>query len=41
MEDLKVLIRQVTLEKFKNTKNATEKTKKICSVYGQGVITDR
>ena len=41
MEDLKVHIRHVMLWEFKNNKNATETAKKICSVYGQGVITDR
>ena len=25
---------------FKNNKNATETTKKICSIYGQDVITE-
>ena len=28
------------LWEFNNNKNATETTKKICSVYGQGIITD-
>ena len=39
MEELKVHIQQVILWEF-NNKNATERTKKICCVYGQGVITD-
>ena len=26
---------------FKNGKNATEMQKKICAVYGEGVVTDR
>ena len=26
---------------FKKNKNATERAKEICSVYGQGIITDR
>ena len=40
MEELKGHIQYVILWKFKNNKNATETIKKICSVYGQGVITD-
>ena len=40
MEELKVHIQHVMLWEFKNNGNATEKAKKICSVYGQGVITD-
>ena len=28
------------LLEFKNNKNTTETAKKICSVYGQGIITD-
>ena len=41
MEELKWHIRRVMLWEFKNNKNAIKAAKKICSVYGQGVITDR
>ena len=37
---MKVLRGHVMLGEFKNNKNATESAKKICSVYGQGVITE-
>ena len=40
MEELKVHIQHVILWEFKNIKNITETAKEICSVYGQGVITD-
>ena len=40
MEELKVHIQHVMLWEFKNNKNATRTAKKICSVYGQGDITD-
>ena len=40
MEELKLRIRHVMLQEFKNNKNTTETAKGICSVYGQGVLTD-
>ena len=40
MEDEKVPIWHVMLWEYKNNKNTTEKAKKICCVYSQGVITD-
>ena len=40
MEELKVHIWHVMLWKFNNNKNASETAKKICSIYGQSVITD-
>ena len=41
MEELKVHFRHVMLWEFKNDKNATEKAKKISSVFDQSIITDR
>ena len=40
MVELKVYIWHFMLWEFKNNKNATETAKKICSIYGQCVITD-
>ena len=41
MEKQKMPIQHVTLYKFKNNENSTETAKKMCSVYGQVVITDQ
>ena len=41
MEGLKVHIHLVMLREFKQGNNATETADKICSVYGEGTITDR
>ncbi|XP_023237751.1 histone-lysine N-methyltransferase SETMAR-like [Centruroides sculpturatus] len=41
MEHLKVHVRHIMLWEFKLGKNATETAKKICNVYGSGVISDR
>ncbi|XP_067126777.1 histone-lysine N-methyltransferase SETMAR-like [Centruroides vittatus] len=41
MEHLKVHVRHIMLWEFKLGNNATETTKKICNVYGSGVISDR
>ena len=40
MEELKVHIQHVMLNKFKNNKIAREKAQRISHVYGQGVITN-
>ena len=40
MKEVKVHIRHLMLWKFKNNKNSTETSKKMASIYGQGVITD-
>ena len=40
MEERKVHVLHVVLWKFNANKNAIKTAKKICSVYGQGVITD-
>ena len=41
MEGLKVHIRHAMLWEFKHWNNDTETAEKICSVYGEGTITDR
>ena len=41
MEGLKVHICHVMLWEFKQGNNATETAEKICSVYGEGTITDQ
>ncbi|XP_023244408.1 histone-lysine N-methyltransferase SETMAR-like [Centruroides sculpturatus] len=41
MEHLKVHVRHIMLWKFKLGNNATETAKKICNVYGNGVISDK
>lgn len=41
MEGLKMHLRHIMLYEFKRGNNAMATAKKICSVYGQGVITDR
>ena len=40
MKEVKVHIWHVMLWEFKNNNNTTETVKKVCSVYGQHVITD-
>ena len=41
MEGLKVHIRHVMLWQLKQGNNDTETAEEICSVYGEGTITDR
>ena len=41
MEGLKVHIRNVMSWEFKQGNNVTETAEKICSVYGEGTITDQ
>ena len=41
MEGLRMHICHVILWEFKQGNNATETVEKICSVYGQGTITDQ
>ena len=40
MKELKVHIQHLMLHTLKNNKNATERAKKIFSLYGKGVISD-
>ena len=40
MEQLKMYIRNIMMWEFKNNKKNTEIAKKICSVFGQCVITN-
>ena len=41
IEELKAHIKHIILWEYKDNKNATETAKEICSVYDQGVMTDR
>ena len=41
MEEKKQHFQHIMLNYFKKGKNATERQKKICAVYGEGAVTDR
>ena len=41
MDELEVHIQDLMLREFKNNKNASESAKKLHSVCGHGIITDR